>query len=172
MPTKPQQNVEIVHDRQAKVSGPRETGVVVDVVDNPYGPGKISVTQSTRDDPLAGMHARRFIDAAQYAAGRHWQQCWEDSEIGAIRAIDTTKEPVDGTGPPRAPFTDKQREAFRELQMAALVLGYEGDRIIREVLAERMSLMMVSIRHHRPKKYIGMRFREALESMAKLWNYA
>ena len=93
MTTKPQQNVEIVHDRQAKVSGPQETGVVVDVVDNPYGPGKISVTQSTRDDPLAGLHARRFIDAAQYAAGRHWQQCWEDSEIGAIRAIDTTKEP-------------------------------------------------------------------------------
>jgi hypothetical protein len=176
MTTKPQQNVEIVHGRrvgeETGILPYRSEGLVADVVDSPDFAGKISVTRNVQDDPVAGMYARRFIDAAQLAAARHWQQAWEAAQIGQIQAVDTTKEPVDGTGPPRPPFTDKQREAFKELQMAALVLGYEGDRIIREVLAERMSLMMVSIRHHRPKKYIGMRFREALESMAKLWSYA
>jgi hypothetical protein len=171
MTTKPQQNVDIVHDRRAEILPFQDTGVAVDVVEDPYGVGKISVLRSTRDDPLAGMRARGFIDDAQFAAGRHWQQCWEDAQIGQIRAVDTTKEPVQG-GPTCTPFTDKQREAFRELQLASVILGYEGDMIIREVLAQRMSLKDVGLKHHRPKKYIGMRFREALESMAKLWSYA
>jgi hypothetical protein len=172
MSQKPQQNVEIVHDRRAEILPFQDTGVATDCVDDPYGVGKINVIRSVRDDPLAGMHSRRFIDDAQFAAGRHWQQCWEDSEIGQVRAIDTTKEPVDGGGASCTPFTDKQREAFRELQLASVVLGYEGDMIIREVLAQRMSLKDVGLKHHRPKKFIGQRFRECLESMAKLWSYA
>ena len=172
MTQKPQQNVEIVHDRRAEPLPFQHTETAVDTVPDPYGVGTISVLRSTRDDPLAGMFARRFIDSAQFAAGRHWQQCWEAAQIGQIRAVDTTKEPVDGKGPACTPFTDKQREAFRELQLASVVLGYEGDCIIREVLAGRLSLKDVGIKHHRPKKYIGMRFREALESMAKLWSYA
>jgi hypothetical protein len=170
MTTKPQQNMEIVHDRQAEVEG---IGMVVDVVDNPYGAGKISVTRSTRDDPLAGMHSRGVIDAAQYAAGRHWQRAWEDSEIGAVRAVDTTREPVDGCGAMHSPFSDKQRDAFKELQMASVVLGFEGDMIVREVLGnQRMPIAAVAQRHGRPKKFMGQRFRECLEALAKLWSYA
>src|SRR3974390_2897019 len=105
MTTKPQQNVEIVHDRRAELLPFRDTETAVEVVDDPYGPGKIDVVRSVRDDPLAGLRARRFIDEAQFVAGRHWQQCWEDSEIGQVRAIDTTKEPVDGgKGPSCPPF--------------------------------------------------------------------
>jgi hypothetical protein len=172
MTTKPQQNVEIVHSNQAQILPYRKEELIVDVVDNPVNPGKVSVTRNTRDDPLIRLKAGGYIDAAQYCAGRHWQQCWYDSEIGSVHAVDTTKEPVDGKGPTRPPFTDKQRKALEQLQRAAVILGFEGDRIVREILADRMSLQMVSDRHHRPKKYIGQRFREALESMAKLWSYA
>src|SRR4051794_30810150 len=52
----------------------------------------IRVLRSVRDDPLAGMMSRKQIDAAQFEAGRLWQQYREDSEIGGARAIDTTRE--------------------------------------------------------------------------------
>jgi hypothetical protein len=173
MTTKPQQNVDVIHSNELQILPYRKEELVVDVVDNPVNPGKVSVIRNCQDDPLAGMMARRFIDSAQFAAGRHWQQCYEDSEIGAVRAIDPTKEPVQGgKGPSCMPFTDKQRDAFRELQRASVVLGYEGDRIIREVLASRCQLSAVALKHRRSKKYIGRRFKECLETMAKLWSYA
>jgi hypothetical protein len=40
-------------------------------VDDPLeAGGTLIVMRSTRNDPLAGLHARRFIDEAQYQAGR------------------------------------------------------------------------------------------------------
>jgi hypothetical protein len=118
------------------------------------------------------MHSRGVIDAAQYAAGRHYQRAWEQAEIGSIRAIDPTKEPVDGKGPTCQMFTDRQKEAFQELQRASLILGFEGDCIVREVLCQRSQIAAVALRHGRPKKFMGQRFRECLEALAKLWSYA
>lgn len=165
---------EKIHDRLAE-DVPREQreGIITDVVENPYKQGEsIRVVRATRDDPLAGLYSRGAIDTAQLSAGRTWQRHWEDAAIGAIRSIDPTKEPVDGRGPPVAPFTDKQRKACIALREAAVMLGYEGDRIVRAILGERASLAEVAIRHRRSKKYIGLRFREALETMAKLWMLA
>jgi hypothetical protein len=162
-----------IHDRLAEISPRQREGVVTEVVEDPYKRGEnIRVLRATRDDPLAGLHARGSIDTAQLAAGRVWQRHWENAQIGSVRAIDPTKEPVDGKGPPPAPFTDRQRMAFKELSKAALMLGYEGDRIVRAILGERETLLAVAIRHHRSKKYIGQRFRECLETMARMWMLA
>src|SRR3569833_1982878 len=86
-----------IHDRRAKA--PKIAGAITAVVDDPYGtiPGeKIAVTRAIRDDPLAEFHARKQIDDAMMAAGRTWHQHHENSEIGGVRAIDPTKEAVDG----------------------------------------------------------------------------
>ena len=161
---------EVIHDRLAEVSPSQQLGLVVDVVQDPYdSAATISVARATRDDPLAGMFARGQIDMAQLSAGRIWQRHWEDAAIGSIRAIDPTKEPVDGKGPPPMPFTDKQREAVLELRTCGVALGYTGDRIVRMVLADRMQIIQVAGLLKQPKKYIGQRFRECLETMARLW---
>jgi hypothetical protein len=89
-----------------------------------------------------------------------------------VRAIDPTKEPVDGKGPPTTPFTDLQRKAMLELRHVAIVLGWEGDRLVRDILGDRVQLADAAVRRGRSKKYIGIRFRECLETMAKMWCFA
>jgi len=149
-------------------------GLALDLVQNPYADHTelIAVVRNVRDDPLAGMYSRRFIDSAQFHAGRTWQAHWEDSEVGTVRAIDPTKEPVDGKGPTPAPFTDKQKNAFVELHMAGRLLGYEGNLLVQDVLGRRLQIAHAAQLRSRPTKYVGQRFRECLETMAKLWSYA
>jgi hypothetical protein len=163
-----------IHERLAEIPAAQIGSTVVAIVDDPYSQvgAQIAVVRSTRDDPLAGMFARAQIDLAQFSAGRQWQRIHEQAAVGAIKAIDPTQEAVDGHCARPEPFTDRQRRAFAELKVAAVALGYEGDKLIRDILGERVSLLDASIRRGRSKKYIGQRFREALETLAKLWGYA
>ena len=163
-----------IHDRRAEVSAFQAEHAVAAVVRDPYSEigESITVLRSTRDDPLAGMLARGFIDQAQYSAGREWQRNWEEAAVGALKSIDPTREPVDGKGANPGPFTDRQRMAFQELRVVQITLGYEGDSLVRDILGERMQLQQVADRRGRPKKYIGQRFRECLETMAKIWSLA
>lgn len=165
------QKAETVHDRLAQVPLQQQAGIVTDVVRDPAG-DHIRVLRATRDDPLAGMHARGFVDLAQLSAGRAWQQLWEDAELGAVRAIDPTKEPVDGHGPTREAITDRRQHAMAELRLCAVLLGLEGDRLVRAVLAERLQIIAAAQRFGRPKKYTGQRFRECLETLARAWGLA
>ena len=165
---------EVIHDRRAEIPAIQAQHTVAAVVRDPYSEigENITVLRATRDDPLAGMLARQQIDQAQFESGRAWQGLWEAAEVGAMRGIDPTKEPVDGKGAAASPFTDRQREAFNELRMVSLTLGFEGDRLVRQILGERMSLQDVAEQRHKQKKYIGQRFRECLETMAKMWGLA
>ena len=149
-------------------------GMVIDTVPDPYSDcgGTIAVVRSTRDDPLAGMYSRQFIDAAQFSAGRKWQSYREEAGLGTIRGIDTTNEPVDGQGRPYSAFSDRQRTAWSELHVVARTLGFEGNRLIEDVLGDRMQLKDAAQIRNKPTKYIGMRFRESLETLAKMWSYA
>lgn len=144
-------------------------------VDNPLNAAqKLIVFRSIRD-PLASLHASQSIDEAQYQAGRHWQRAYELSEVGGARAIDPTKEAVDGGRMPEM-LTDAQLRAFKDLGQARGVLGMVGERIVTQVLGERLSIAKVADRWgfstERDRRYIGMRFNECLEQLAKLWNYA
>ena len=163
-----------VHERLAEIPAAQLGRVVVAVVEDPYSTngGQIAVLRQTRDDPLAGLLARNQIDLAQFSAGRAWQRHWEDAAIGAVRGIDPTKEPVDGKGAPVAAFSDRQRKAFLELRLVAATLGFEGNRIVHLVLAERLSLADAAERLDKPAKFMGQRFRECLETLAKLWCFA
>jgi len=163
-----------VHDRLAELPAIQAQHTVAAVVRDPYSDvgENITVLRATRDDPLAGMLARQQIDQAQFEAGRAWQGLWEAAEVGRIRGIDPMKEPVSGSGPPASPFTDRQREAFNELRAVSLTLGFEGDRLVREILGERVSLEAAAKRRGREKRYVGVRFRECLETMAKMWGFA
>jgi hypothetical protein len=163
-----------IHERLAEIPAAQVSGTVFAIVDDPYSHsgGQIAVLRATRDDPLAAMLARGSIDQAQYHAGREWQRTWENAGIGAVRAIDPTKEPVSGSGPRPDPITDRQRRAVEELRTAQLMLGYEGDRLVREILGDRVALADAAQRHGWAKKFTGQRFKECLETMAKLWGFA
>src|SRR3972149_5789289 len=119
--------IELIHDRRG-MDLPINAQVAPIPVDDPYGTEtgeKIVVFRSLRDDPIGAMHARNQVDQAQYAAARHWQRGYEAVEISGARAIDTTREAVDG-GIMREPFTEGMRRAASDLARAGRALGKEG----------------------------------------------
>lgn len=136
---------------------------------------KLRVLRSVRDDPLAELHARNQIDDAMLAAGRQWQRHHELSEIGGIKAIDPGKEAVDGGKFPE-PITDKQMDAFRELQRADWELGKDGRLLVRCILGDRKTIAQAAILCGKGDqlgiKFTSRRFKECLESLAVLWGYA
>lgn len=162
-----------IYDRMS-ADLPTGSQVVPAVVKDEAG-DYIRVLRSVRDDPLAGMLSRGQIDAAQFEAGRLWQQYREDSEIGGAQAIDTTKEAVDG-GRFKEPDLTKLSVAIKKLSQAKQNLGDYGASLIEDILGRRMSIAEVAAARSMPRQreidYIGRRFRECLESLAKLWGFA
>src|SRR5204862_25200 len=129
----------IVHDRISR-DLPRHAQVARAEVDDPYEEGaRIVVLRSTRHDPLAEMISKRQIDQCDYDAGRHWQAAWEHAEIGTVRALDPTREAVDG-GRLWEGLTDAQRRAVEELRAAREALGQQGHQLICDVLGRARTI--------------------------------
>lgn len=161
---------EKIHER-ISADLPINSVVSIAIVDDPFSNvgEKIKVLRSTRDDPLAGMYARKYIDDAQLAAGRQWQTWFEDSEIGGVRAIDPTKEAVDGKRIPEV-FTDRQARAIKKLKLANAELGHYGAELIYHVLGLRASIRRAAEARGRFSKHgidkTGREFRNYLERLA------
>jgi hypothetical protein len=162
-----------IHNRMS-ADLPINARVSIAIVTDPYsGAGeKIQVLRSVRDDPLAGLLARNQIDNAQFEAGRMWQLFYERSEVGHIRAIDPTKEAVDGGRMPE-PITDRQIAALRKLDEAHKWLGNGGYEFVFTILGKRKLIKEAAEIHGfytaRELAYFGKRFQECLESLACLW---
>lgn len=144
-------------------------------VDDPFEIGaKLIVMRSTRNDPLASLHARNHIDDAQYHGGRAFQRDFETAERGPC-AIDPGKEAVDGGRPPE-PITDEQRKAVKRLGEADRELGQHGAAITRSVLIHGMSIEQLGVSRGMTKepeiKYLGRRFRECLDCLAVVYGFA
>jgi hypothetical protein len=165
-----------VHDRRAGESNRGvENYLTPKEVDDPYEQGgKIIVMRSTRDDPLADLHARHMIDEAQYHAGREFQRHFEAVESGA-RAIDFTKEAVDG-GRNYEGITDARMRSSDMLTIAYEKLGLNGQVIVHEVLVHNLTRKQMAesrgLSGKRWEEYIGMRFRECLDTLALVYGFA
>lgn len=145
--------------------------------DDPYEPGAtLTVLRSLRDDPLAAMHNAKQIDQAQFIAGRHWQRAYELVETGGVRALDPTRERVDGGGIPQATISDAQIRAFGDLSKATVTLGLEGDSLIRDFLGRGLCVSDIAARRdaqtERERGYLGRRLRECLNTLAVEFGYA
>lgn len=165
-----------LHDRRAH-DLPFNADVAPMVADDPYEPGaKLRVLRSLRNDPLAAMHNAKQIDQAQFVAGRHWQHAFELVEVGGVRAVDLTRERVDGGSIPQATISDAQIRAFGDLTRATTALGLEGDSMIRDFLGRGLCLRDIAVRRsahsERERNYIGYRLRECLNTLATEFGYA
>lgn len=165
-----------VHDRRA--SHVSSSAIVAPIiVDDPLGldPGdKIAVLRNLRNDPLAGLHARRTIDDAQYEGGRAFQNDFETIERGP-QAVDPSKPYVDcSRGPQRV--SDAYSKALGRLNIAQRKLGYDGSAITHAVLIDRKTYRKVAesrgLTGERWEKYFGMRFQECLDCLALVYGFA
>lgn len=164
------------HDRRA-TEVPINSVVAATVAGDPYEPGaKITVLRSLRDDPLAAMHNAKQIDQAQFIAGRHWQRAFELTSVGGVRAVDLTRERVDGGGIPQPTLSDAQVRAFADLKRAMSALGLEGESLIKDFLGRGFTLRDIAVRRgvtgERARGYIGWRLRECLDTLAVEFGYA
>lgn len=173
-PKQPEQ----LHSRLAE-NLPHGAKVAIAVVDDPwpqYFGEQITVLRSIRNDPLAGMLAHDFIDQHQYLAGRLWQKHFEASQIGGAKAIDTTREAVDGGKMAATGLTDQQIRAFKELDEAKRMLGKQGNLLVFYVLAQGLSIGEIAImRGYTSKRYrhaLSLWFRQYLEDLAELWGFS
>lgn len=166
---------EKIHERLSS-DLPINSKVAVSIVDDPFSQRgeKISVLRSIRNDPLADMLSRGVIDRALFETGRKWERLHECTQIGPIAAIDPGKEAVDG-GRMRDPITDRQIDAFRELAKADVRLGHWGSVLIRNLLADRMTVGQMAELHDcktgRRANFLSMRVRECLEDLGRLWGF-
>jgi hypothetical protein len=164
------------HDRRAGESNRGvENYLTPKEVDDPYeAGGKIIVMRSTRDDPLADLHARHMIDEAQYHAGRAFQEDFETAERGP-RAIDPSKEAVDGGLMPE-PITEAQRRSARQLAVVYRALGQDGSAVVHAVLVHNQTRKQVAAARgligERWEKYYGLRFQECLDCMALVYGFS
>lgn len=162
-----------IHDRRSD-DLPINARVAETIVDDPYGHGeKIQVIRSVRDDVLGHLHARKEIDEAQFQAGRRYERLAEQSQIGSVKAMDPTKEPVDGGGAVVEPISDRQIAAVRELSEAGQVLGRRNDALVRQILIDRLKFKAVAPSIERNDVAHARRvFFECLDDLAILWNFA
>jgi hypothetical protein len=147
-------------------------------VENPLNPGqKLILFRNLRDDPLGRMQDRKQISEAQYLAGRRWQRAYETAEISGARAIDPTKEAVDGGQIAQATITDDQAKAFALLASASRQLGMIGESLVRDVLARGLSLKDVAKARgfdgsQRATDYYARLFRDCLDTLAKEFGFS
>lgn len=165
-----------IHDRKAREIN-RQAEVAPIEVDDPHGlePGeKIVVLRQLRNDPLARLHAHHQIDEAQYMAGRAYQRDWETAERGA-RAIDPTKEAVDGGRLPEA-LTDGQIKARKRLVQVQAALGRRMYKLAHAVLIDGQHVehfaKNIGAKGESWMLYYGRQFREALDTLAVEYNLA
>lgn len=164
------------HDRRAAESNRGVVNHLAELeVDDPYEAGaKIVAYRSTRDDPLADLHARKMIDEAQYQAGRSFQKDFEAATNGP-RAIDPAKEYVDGGLAPE-PLSEAHMRSSEQLKIVYAKLGLDGSVIIHDVLVHNRTRRQVAesrgVSGKRWEEYFGMRFRECLDCLALVYGFS
>ncbi len=136
--------------------------------------GKLIVMRSTRNDPLANLHARRSIDDAQYQGGRAFQHDFETIEHGA-KAVDPSQPYVDCSLVARG-VSDAYSKASVRLNRVHRELGQHGSALVHAVIIIGRSIDDVckdrGLTSQRENDYIGRRFRECLECLAVCYGFA
>lgn len=174
-----------IHDRMSS-DLPINSVVAPAVVDDPLEKGaKLQMMMSLRDDPLGRLYVRdqlrsedektrdkaqgRNTGEARYRAGRQYQDLLESAELGGIKGMDISKDPVDGGSIPEV-LTERQRSAMHELSRTARVLGMQGEALLRDILGGRMAIEQAAdargFKSKDGRAYVGRRFRECLETLA------
>lgn len=165
-----------IHDRQATELPINAMVRPVEVAD-PYERGATVIAiQNLRDDPLARLHARGQIPLHIFNAGREMQGYYERAEIGAVKAMDPTKEPVDGGGGIPETVTEAVQRAVKAIERVDEKLGKEGAALIRAVLSQGLFVhQIMNLRwggvESAENRYISRRFHECMNTIAEELGY-
>ena len=162
-------------DRRADHAHRQATLVPVEVPD-PYEAGATVIAfKNAKADPLQRLKDQADIDEAQYQAGKAYERDLELAEVGNVKAIDPTKEAVDGGKMPE-PVSEAKRRADMRLNEASRIMGLFAESVVRGVLRLNVTPAQLAIaRNHttrREQLQYGWVFRRALEELAVFYGLA
>jgi hypothetical protein len=148
------------------------------MVDDPLEAGQRYQAQvNVRESSIDHMHSRGRIDASQKLAGDRFRKLWEMAAVGQNKAMDTSKEPVDGGGI-GDPFTDDLIRASQELSRVMRELGPVGSKMMVALVGEGQRVEDVAshwsqaggaLSGRRAEGYVSGRMIEALDDLVRLW---
>jgi hypothetical protein len=154
----------------------RQASLVPVEVPDPYEAGATVIAfKNEKSDPLERLKQQQDIDEAQYQAGKAYERDLELAEIGNVRAIDPTKEAVDGGQMPE-PLSETHRKALVRLREAGRVMGLFAESIVRGVLQRNVSPAQLAVARgfstRREQLHYGWIFRRALEELTVVYGTA
>lgn len=118
----------------------------VRMVDDVYAPGeKVAVRVNLAEHPAELLRARGLIDEPLYVAASKFRAAYEAAGIGGVRAIDPTREAVDGGG---ACSVEIDAQAYDRLNFYARRLGPICYPLIAAVMGQGRSVSEVARAWH------------------------
>ncbi len=126
-----------------------------------------------RSDLLMWMQVRGLLEQHQYLAGCKFRALLERESIGAARAVDPTREPVDGD-PPRGEPLVRTMEAAERLMVAQVERGPRAYAWLRRMLScdPGDAIRGYEVANWRGRKRINALLRRRLDRLARLWKLA
>lgn len=160
--------------------GNRQAQVAIVEVDNPMyapihagapgNPKAITVAVNLKEGPIAWMRHKKIINDAQKLAADHFRKLWENCGGAGAKAMDTTREIVDGGGA-KETITDRQIDAGLKLKECRAVIGHRAYAIVEKVCGEGYSINDFS-HTQREKKTNADYLKDALTDLSYHFGYA
>lgn len=138
-------------------------------------PKKIRAAFNSKESPVMWMHARNWVTDSQAMAATEFRRLYEMCGGAGARAIDFTKEPVDGGGY-IDPISDRRMDAAKELMQVQHRLGRSGYDLVERVCGQLFFIKQVAAqyRNSSSKRYetkLANQLKDCLDVLAIDWGY-
>lgn len=132
-------------------------------------PRRIKASFNMRESYVGWLWQKRLITDAEKKAADRVRHAFEALGGSGAKAIDYSKEPVDGGGAV-SDITDRQITAGRTLREVHRMLGPQGHDLVMRMCGEGRWPQDMAL-DRRKRDYLSMRLRECLEHLAIMWGY-
>lgn len=157
----------------------RQAEVISVSVDDPYFNRAHDETASNtrqtqallnvRESPARYYEARDKITKDMAAAADRFRRLYEMAGGGSVKAMDTTKEPVDG-GFMSDGLTDAKLRAANELKLVYLKLGKPGYELVEQVCGHLIWVKHLSRTDYETRRNME-RLRDSLDTLSLFWGF-
>lgn len=133
-----------------------------------WNPKVISAPVNIRESTFTALKGRGVLDQQQIIVARKFLGYYEAMGGSGAKAIDYSKEPVDGGGA-REAISDRQVEAGFRLKEARDQIGARAYVIVERIIGEGYTIAQIS-HSHRERTTNADYLKHALDDLAALWN--
>jgi len=135
-----------------------------------WNPRKVPALVNVRESAVASLEARGQLDECQVKTADAFRAYWEATGGVGARAIDYTREYVDGRGA-IDPLPERRLTASEKLRDAKTHLGWRNYDLVAKVCGEGRSFRELAT-SRRERDTMADNLRSSLDDLAVLWKLA